>query len=37
VREETRLVPRPVTEFFAAAALLVTLVELAYLRRRGDI
>ena len=37
VREETQLVPRPVTEFFAAAALLVTLVELAYLRRRGDL
>ena len=36
-REETRLVPRPVTEFFAGAALLVTLVELVYLRRRGDL
>ncbi|WP_136588960.1 vWA domain-containing protein [Salinigranum halophilum] len=37
VREETRLVPRPVTEFMAGAALLVTLLELAYLRRRGDL
>jgi hypothetical protein len=37
VREETRLVPRPVTEFVAGAALLLTLVELAYLRRRGDL
>jgi hypothetical protein len=37
VREETRLVPRPVTEFVAGAALLVTLLELAYLRRRGDL
>jgi hypothetical protein len=36
-REETRLVPRPVTEFFAGAALLVTLLELGYLRRRGDL
>jgi hypothetical protein len=36
-REESRLVPQPVTEFFAGAALLVTLVELAYLRRRGDL
>jgi hypothetical protein len=36
-REETRLVPRPVTEFVAGAALLLTLVELAYLRRRGDL
>jgi hypothetical protein len=37
VREETRLVPRPVTEYVAGAALLVTLLELAYLRRRGDL
>jgi hypothetical protein len=37
LREETRLVPRPVTEFFAGAALVVTLVELAYLRRQGDL
>jgi hypothetical protein len=36
-REESRLVPQPVTEFFVGAALLVTLVELAYLRRRGDL
>jgi hypothetical protein len=36
-REETRLVPRPVTEFVVGAALLATLVELAYLRRRGDL
>jgi hypothetical protein len=36
-RQETRLVPRPVTEFVAGAALLVTLLELAYLRRRGDL
>jgi hypothetical protein len=37
VREETRLVPQPITEFFAGAALLLTLVELIYLRRRGDL
>jgi hypothetical protein len=37
VREETRLVPQPVTEYVAGAALLVTLLELVYLRRRGDL
>jgi hypothetical protein len=37
VREETRLVPRPVTELFVAAVLVVTLLELAFLRRRGDL
>jgi hypothetical protein len=36
-REETRLVPRPLTHFVAGAALVMTLVELAYLRRRGDL
>ena len=36
-RQETRTVPRPLTEFFAVATLAVALLELGYLRRRGDL
>jgi hypothetical protein len=36
-RLETRTVPRPLTEFFAVAALGAALLELGYLRRRGDL
>jgi len=35
--QERRTVPRPLTEFVALAALVVALLELAYLRRRGDL
>ena len=36
-RTEQRTVPRRLTEFAAAAALLLVLVEIAYIRRRGDL
>jgi hypothetical protein len=36
-RQETRTVPRPLTEFLAVAALGAVLLELGYLRRRGDL
>ncbi|WP_276271710.1 vWA domain-containing protein [Haloarcula litorea] len=36
-REEQRTVPRRLTEFAAVGALLLALVELAYLGRRGDL
>jgi len=36
-REEERQIPRPLTPFVALAALLVTVGEIAYLRRRGDL
>ncbi|WP_123533923.1 vWA domain-containing protein [Halosimplex salinum] len=35
--EETRTVPQRVTEFAALGALLVVLVEIGYLRRRGEL
>jgi len=37
VTEEERTVPRPLTEFVVAAALLAVVGELGYLRRRGDL
>jgi len=36
-REERRTVPRPLTEFAVLAALGVVLLEIGYLRRRGDL
>jgi hypothetical protein len=36
-RTETRRLPDPITEWVALAALLVGLLELGYLKRRGDI
>jgi len=36
-RTEQRTVPRRLTEFAALAALLVVVVEVAYIRRRGDL
>ncbi|WP_436911913.1 vWA domain-containing protein [Halosimplex marinum] len=36
-RTETRTVPRRVTEFVALAALLVVVLEVGYLRRRGEL
>ncbi len=36
-RQEVRTVPRPLTEFAAVGALAVALLEVAYLRRRGDL
>jgi hypothetical protein len=36
-REETRTVPRPLTEFFAIAVIGAALLEIGYLRRRGDL
>ena len=36
-REETRTVPRPLTEFFAIAGLVAALLEVGYLRQRGDL
>ncbi len=36
-REERRTVPRPLTEFAALAVLGVVLLEVGYLRRRGDL
>lgn len=35
--EEERTVPRPLTEFLALGALSIAVVELGYLRRRGDL
>jgi len=36
-REERRTVPRPLTEFVALGALAVVVLEIGYLRRRGDL
>ncbi|MFC7138395.1 BatA domain-containing protein [Halosimplex aquaticum] len=36
-REETRTVPQRITEFAALAALLVAVLEIGYLRRRGEL
>ncbi|WP_459193850.1 DUF7408 domain-containing protein [Halosimplex sp. J119] len=36
-REETRTVPQRVTEYAAIAALLVVVLEIGYLRRRGEL
>lgn len=36
-RSERRTVPRPLTEFAVLAALAVTVAEVGYLRRRGDL
>jgi hypothetical protein len=36
-REEQRTVPRPLTEFLALGALVVLLLEVGYLYRRGDL
>ena len=36
-REEQRTVPRPLTEFVALGALVVLLLEIGYLHRRGDL
>jgi len=36
-RTEQRTVPRPLTEFAALAVLVVALLEVGYLRRRGDL
>jgi hypothetical protein len=36
-RSEPRTVPRRLTEFLAVGALLVALLEVGYLRRRGDL
>jgi hypothetical protein len=36
-REETRTIPRPLTEFFAIAVIGAALLEIGYLRRRGDL
>ncbi|MDS0222978.1 VWA domain-containing protein [Haloarcula sp. S1AR25-5A] len=36
-RTERRSVPQPLTEYFALAGLVLALVEVGYLRRRGDL